>query len=92
MGLFLGFIVGDQLWNLFISYYANNSPSWLYATLATSMIVFMILMKLFSRQFKILATSFGGAYLVIRMIGLMIGHYPNEVMIASEIEQGYHLD
>ena len=40
------------------------------------------------RQIVILSTSIGGSYICVKLVGSMIGNYPDEMVIAQKIKNG----
>jgi len=88
-GGFLGFIAGFNLYNLFI-YKLDSSGSnvWLWVTVVVCVIICAVLALVLHDTILILATAFGGAYLAVKLIGSMIGNYPDEMIIAQKIKSG----
>jgi len=88
-GAFLGYVGGAELYNLVIFRLDGmGTPVWFYVSVVVLAIVGGLLALWLHDSMIILATAVGGAYLGIKMIGTMIGNYPDETTVAQRIEAG----
>ena len=88
-GAFLGYVLGNFLYQTVIHKLDGaGTPVWYYGTLVVCAIICTILAFWLSHIIFILATSVGGAYISVRMVGTMAGNYPDESFIAQQIASG----
>jgi len=86
LGAVCGFFLGGSLYNLAF-YWANSL--WLLICVSFGLAILgAFLAYRFYNQIIIFSTSLIGSYAFIRGISLFAGHYPNEVMIYSQIANG----
>lgn len=89
-GAFLGVCVGFQLYALVI-YKADvyiGEPVMYYVTVIVLGLLFLGLTYWLHDFIWICATSVGGAYLFVKCSGKMMGGYPDELDVATEISKG----
>jgi hypothetical protein len=89
-GAFLGVCLGFELYALFI-YKVDvwiGEPVMYYVSTITLGLLFLGLTYWMHNVIWICATSVGGAYLFVKCAGKMIGGYPDEVDVATEISNG----
>jgi len=88
-GAFLGYVIGNFLYTLVVyKLDGDGTPVWYYVTLIGCALICGILAFWLTETIFILATSFGGAYISVRMVGTMLGKYPDESFIAQQIASG----
>jgi len=81
-----GFVLGVTL-NETVFYLANSSVLFWCVNVGFA-VVFALLGFIFFNPAVILATSFIGAYMTMRGIGIMAGGFPNEYVLINEIQSG----
>ena len=81
-----GFVLGVVL-NTTVLYLADSSALFWCINVGLA-IVFAILGFIFFNPAIILATSFIGAYMTMRGIGIMVGGFPNALVLMNEIKSG----
>ena len=89
-GAFLGVCLGFELYALFI-YKVDvwiGEPVMYYVSTIVLGLLFLGLSYWMHNVIWICATSVGGAYLFVKCAGKMIGGYPDEVDVATEISNG----
>ena len=88
-GAFLGYVLGNFLYTLVVyKLDGEGTPVWYYVTLVGCALICGILAFWLTDIIFILATSFGGAYISVRMVGTMLDKYPDESFIAQQIASG----
>jgi len=88
-GAFLGYVLGNFLYELVVHKLdSSGQPVWYYITIVVCVLIFAILAFWLTEMIYILATSFGGSYIAVRMVGTMAGKYPDESFVAQEIAAG----
>ena len=91
IGLFLlggwpGAVCGLLLYNLFLHYIAGNVLLWI--VVAILFILGGLLALWLEDHAIIIATAILGSYLLVRGCSLVIGGYPNEFTVYSEVKAG----
>jgi len=85
----LGFVVGCELYNLVLFRLdGDGTPIWFYVTVVVLAVAGGVVACWLHDIILILSTAIGGAYMGIKMIGIMIGNYPDEASIAQKIISG----
>lgn len=88
-GAFLGYVLGNFTYELVLHKLDGaGSPVYYYVCIVVMALIFGILSCWLQEIVIILATSIGGAYVSVRMVGTMAGKYPDESFIAQEIASG----
>lgn len=87
LGLWFGFVLAFVINNLFLYKIEVDPPELLlYILMGILGIIFAVLSMYIWRELCIIATSFLGAYLIIRSLSLYIGYYPNELSLNIQIK------
>merc|ERR1712119_259434 len=88
-GAFLGYVVGNFLYELVMHKLdGHGTPVWYYVTIVLCAIIFGILAYFLHEGIYIIATTVGGSYIAVRMVGTMAGKCPDETFVAQEIAAG----
>ena len=83
-----GFLLGEFLFNLFGNL-INGNPTLIHILFILICIIVCIVLAYFIRDYIIIfATSFIGAYALIRGISLLLGHFPSEYTVIDLKKRG----
>ena len=87
LGFWIGFVMGFIINNLFLYKVTIDPPGLLlYVIMGMFGLIFAFISACLWRHICIVGTSFLGAYLVIRVLSLWIGSYPNELSVPKQIK------
>jgi len=82
LGAFGGFLLGTLLYTTFLHYIGGGAEWVLYTTCGVLAFVFGMLGLVIRAFIAIITTSFIGSYLLIRVISIFAGGFPNEFTLA----------
>lgn len=84
---FLGYLLGVFLYNIALKHIQSNPLVIYWVTIISLVLLFVILSYFLQKHISILATSFIGAYALVRGVSLMVGHFPDERQIIDLIQK-----
>lgn len=89
-GAFFGASAGFQAYNvgLYMLETESGKNYWLCLAIAVCAILGALIGYCFNETITIIATSMGGSYIAVKLIGCLIGNYPDEMIIAYRIKMG----
>jgi len=87
-GAALGFVLGNVLYDLFIYKWDNPAAVGYYVTVIVLAIIGALLALWLKDPLTVIFTSVVGSYIAIKMIGTMIGNYPDEASVVKRIQAG----
>jgi len=89
-GALLGYVIGNFLYDLFLHKMDSGSgvPIVYYVSVILLAVIGAIVSMWLHDHILILALAIGGSYFGVKLIGTMIGNFPEETTIAADIEAG----
>jgi len=88
MGAWFGFVLIMILWSLIIHQICNSNQIVLIILLFIGVIGCAIASYYFRRQVILVSTSYVGAYLCLKGLGILVGGFPNEFTLYQQIKNG----
>jgi len=87
LGGMLGWIFSLVLYQLALKYIQSNPDVVYWLTVAVSIVIGIVLGYYLPSHILIIATSFIGAYAIIRGLSFVFGHFPNEGEIVNIVKE-----